>query len=595
MGVPGRIGDIQPFAELARGGATVVYKARQESLDRTVLLKVLRSEFVRDEEMADRFEEEARLIARIQHPNVVTIHEFGRSEEGPYFVTEFVEGVDLEQLLEREEPLPLDVAVGLVVQAARGLGAAHRREILHRDVKPANLLLSTEGRVKLTDFGLAASIVQQAGSSSVSGTPGYIAPELIRGESPSPASDLFGLGAVLYEAVTGRPAFPGSSTSEHLDAALNRDPLARVEMSRRLPSPLRSILGELLEKDPERRIANASKAERRLSEVGVAVGLAGPEDLAAYLADPQRYEPVSVSPPERDDSEEEEPEENVAPTGASEWTGERSFRAMIDRRLRWLRQGDVRELRADPLVLAAAVLVLVLMGGVVWLAQPGIDRPAGVGSEQEPRDSVPPVSWLERPTLLIRSEPLALVDTGWVGEVAAAHEGAIEPGGAREEREARSGDRRSARRPSASATLRIRARPAADSLQVDGRTVGGTEGPITLEAGVHEIRVFRAPYPPVVDTLRLRSGSEEVLNVDFRRQVGWLVVEVNPWGVIFVDGTRRDTVPAPNTPNPITYMLSPGDHDLLVRNPESGRSDSVSVVLAPGDSVRRTFDLRPLP
>ncbi|RMF60821.1 MAG: serine/threonine protein kinase, partial [Bacteroidetes bacterium] len=149
------IGDFQPFAELARRPATIVYKAYQSSLERFVLLKVLRPEYARDEDLARRFEAEARLLARIQHPNVVAVYACGRHGEHLYLAAEYVEGTDLAALL-RHGPLPPALALYVAREAARGLQAAHAQGILHRDLKPGNILVALDGQVKLTDFGMAS-------------------------------------------------------------------------------------------------------------------------------------------------------------------------------------------------------------------------------------------------------------------------------------------------------------------------------------------------------------------------------------------------------------------------------------------------------
>ena len=158
MGDRRPVGDVQPFAELYRSATTVVFKGYQQSLDRFVLLKRLRPEAGLDERIAQRFQDEARLIARVQHPNVVAIHAYGEDEISAYLIGEFIDGPDLQSLLERGA-LPVELAVFILREAARGLGAAHDRGIVHRDIKPGNILISYEGQVKVADFGMASFMV----------------------------------------------------------------------------------------------------------------------------------------------------------------------------------------------------------------------------------------------------------------------------------------------------------------------------------------------------------------------------------------------------------------------------------------------------
>ena len=240
---PEKIADIQPFAELARSATTVVYKGYQRSLGRFVLLKVLQPGLGHDDERVLRFEAEARLIAQVQHPNVVAIYAAGYDDGQAYLAAEFVEGVDGRELVARG-PLPPELAVFIVLEVARGLQAAHAHGILHRDLKPSNILISHAGQVKLTDFGMASLADDEAGG-EVRGTSGYLAPELVRGEPPTEASDLFSLGVTFYEALAGRAAFTGADTGALLDAVLHEPPRAGLT-----PVPI------------------DSETERRLRELG---------------------------------------------------------------------------------------------------------------------------------------------------------------------------------------------------------------------------------------------------------------------------------------------------------------------------------------
>ena len=168
MGVPGRVGDIQPFAALHEGALTAVYKAYQPSERRFVLLKVLHADYAHDEDVAARFENEAHLVARIDHPNVVPVYDWGETEGRPFLVAEFVEGSDLRGVLETG-PLPTGLACWILLEVARGLAAAHESGILHRDIKPANILLGldgTDGRAAASHLDAAVrSVYRKAGGS----------------------------------------------------------------------------------------------------------------------------------------------------------------------------------------------------------------------------------------------------------------------------------------------------------------------------------------------------------------------------------------------------------------------------------------------
>ena len=198
---------------LGHGGMASVYLAHDGELDRPVALKLLAESLAGDAAFRERFFREARLAARLSHPNVVSVYDAGETEAGrPYIVMEYVEGTTLEG----RGPLPADEAVALVVQACRGLAHAHAAGLVHRDVKPHNLLLRTDGSLKVADFGIARAVegtaLTQVGT--VLGTAAYLAPEQAAGEEVTAAADVYALGAVLYELLTGRPPYEPDSLAE---------------------------------------------------------------------------------------------------------------------------------------------------------------------------------------------------------------------------------------------------------------------------------------------------------------------------------------------------------------------------------------------
>lgn len=244
---------------------TTVYKGYQPSLDRFVLLKVLKPSFSTDVDLLRRFEQEARLLARISHPNVATVYACGREDERAYLVTEFVEGGDLRAALDEEGALPVERAVETALQAARGLRAAHDQGVLHRDLKPANILLAEGGRVKLTDFGMA-SLAGAGTDAELRGTPAYLAPELYRGQEPSAASDLFAFGATFYAMLSGRDAFGGPDTGAVADTVLHFDPMPSLAFHADPPSGITAILAALLAKDPAARYTGADELIEELEK-----------------------------------------------------------------------------------------------------------------------------------------------------------------------------------------------------------------------------------------------------------------------------------------------------------------------------------------
>jgi serine/threonine protein kinase len=258
---------------LGRGGMGRVYKARQINLQRVVALKVILAGEDADDEQLARFRDEARAIARLQHPNIVQIYEVGEQDGHPYFSLELVEGGSLADQL-RGTSLPASRAVQLVETLARAVHVAHQQGVIHRDLKPANILLappsfmtglagSMEGWVpKITDFGLAKKRDESTGltlSGAVMGTPGYMAPEQAAGRSRDigPASDTYALGVILYELLTGRTPFQGT-TMEILDQVRHAAPLPPRRLEPEIPANLETICLKCLEKDPLKRYSSAS-------------------------------------------------------------------------------------------------------------------------------------------------------------------------------------------------------------------------------------------------------------------------------------------------------------------------------------------------
>jgi len=204
-----RIGNCRIIEEIGSGGMAVIYKAVQESLNRTVAIKALKSSVARESQFAVRFEREALSVAALQHENIIHIYDFHKQGGALFIIMEYVEGIDLYDLLDKSSPLPADVAAIIAMQVARALDYAHYRGIIHRDIKPANVMVSKSGSVKLMDFGIARdqSFGDLTESGTGLGTPSYMSPEQILGDKLDFRSDIFSLGICLYQMVCGQKPF----------------------------------------------------------------------------------------------------------------------------------------------------------------------------------------------------------------------------------------------------------------------------------------------------------------------------------------------------------------------------------------------------
>ncbi len=272
---------------LGSGGMSNVYKATDLILERTVAVKVLAEHLSDDERFVARFRREALAVAKLIHPNIVQVYDTGVDDNRHYIVMEFVDGRSGAQILQRQGPVGPETAAEAGVQACAGLDYAHRRGIIHRDVKPGNLMFvggpvgGGEMTVKLTDFGIARAVEQtritQVGS--VVGTAAYLAPEQVRGEEATPATDVYALGVVLYQFLTGRLPYEGTTLAELAVRQQNEKPLPPSTYNEEVPETLGLAVLRALEGDPARRYASADELAGGLQR-----GLEG-EDVTLPLSE----------------------------------------------------------------------------------------------------------------------------------------------------------------------------------------------------------------------------------------------------------------------------------------------------------------------
>jgi tetratricopeptide (TPR) repeat protein len=251
------------LGELGRGGMGVVYKARQTGLNRLVALKMVIAGDHAGEGQLERFRIEGEAVASLQHPNIVQIFEVGKRDGLPFFSLEFVDGGSLAQKI-AGKPQPEQKAAATLEALARAMAVAHQQGIIHRDLKPANVLLTLNGTPKITDFGLAKRLEsdsQQTRSGTLMGTPSYMAPEQARGETHAigPASDIYALGAMLYELLTGRPPFQGATMMDTLDQVCRQEPVPPRRLVPKLSRDLETICLKCLQKEAHKRYANAGE------------------------------------------------------------------------------------------------------------------------------------------------------------------------------------------------------------------------------------------------------------------------------------------------------------------------------------------------
>lgn len=260
-------GRYQVLRAIGAGGMAEVYLARDLNLQREVAVKMLRADFSSDPEFRVRFLQEARAAANLAHPNIVTIYDFGEDPERVFIVMEYVDGTDLKTLIHRRSAIPRPAALELMLQVCDGVGYAHRAGLVHCDLKPQNILVSNSERAKITDFGISralATIPLDERQDIVWGSPQYFSPEQATGSAPSPASDVYSLGVVLYEMLTGRLPFEAvdSRRLAELHQAAPAPPPSQYDPS--IPPPLDQIVLKVLSKEPSARYRTADQFGRVL-------------------------------------------------------------------------------------------------------------------------------------------------------------------------------------------------------------------------------------------------------------------------------------------------------------------------------------------
>ena len=293
----------QLLEQLGAGGMSDVFRARDLMLERSVAIKVLHENYSNDDAFQQRFRQEARAAANLSHPNIVTVHDFGLDHGQLFIVMEHIPGKDLKTLLRQRGRFSVDEAIPLMVQACAGIGYAHRAGLVHCDVKPHNMIVTPDGRLKVTDFGIAralSTIMPDERADVVWGSPQYFSPEQATGEAPSPASDVYSLGVVLYEVLTGALPFTAPTSEELARMHLESAPIPPSEYVPDIPSALEQIVLKVLSKEPAARYRTADQLGRVLLRFGTqrderaAAALnMNPEVAPTY----QRSEPIPPPPP----------------------------------------------------------------------------------------------------------------------------------------------------------------------------------------------------------------------------------------------------------------------------------------------------------
>lgn len=273
---------LQDFVE--KGGMAMIYRGRDLMLERDVAVKVLRQDYSGDPAFRERFRQEAKAAANLSHSNIVTVYDFGYDEERLFIVMEYIPGTDLNTLLKKQGRYSLEEGIPLIVQACKGLGYAHRAGLVHCDIKPHNFLVTPDKRLKVTDFGIAralASINPREETDVVWGSPQFFSPEQAAGSAPSPASDVYSLGVIMYMMFTGQLPFQAKSAPELAEMHRYAEVQPAIELNPAIPSALNEIMLKVLSKEPSARYRTADQLGRVLLTFAAPENV---EDAEPFLA-----------------------------------------------------------------------------------------------------------------------------------------------------------------------------------------------------------------------------------------------------------------------------------------------------------------------
>ena len=399
MTEPWLLGRYEIVAELGKGAMGVVYRANDPMLNRMVAIKTINTEEAGHEGMAEyeaRFYTEAKAAGGLNHPNIIIIYDIGKSGHLVYMAMEYIEGRELRELLAQGQPLPVVQAVDVAAQVAEGLAYAHQHQVVHRDIKPANIMITPQGRAKIADFGIARmrSSETRTQTGVILGSPKYISPEQVVGKRADHRSDIFSLGIILYECLTGATPFNGEGLSALMYQITNHDPAPPSSANPQVPVMLDYIIAKVLAKAPEARYQSAADFANDLRECKsqLETGQAGAARVLATTRPIPLASQAAAAPSDQNTERESEEEVSTAPSptkgisrafdsqeatqrlmrqigadGTMEFVSTKSISATSISRDRALRPGEPQWGQRETMIFAATVVVALIIATAIVL------------------------------------------------------------------------------------------------------------------------------------------------------------------------------------------------------------------------------------
>lgn len=552
------------FAELQRSPWVKVFKAFDQQRQQMVIVKAL-MDLAAPSRVREQLLAESSLSQRLSHPNLRRVYDTGMRDDRPYLILEYVEGGTLAEVISPagQGGLPFEVCVWITKEVARALQALHGQGILHRDIKPGNIFWSMAGEIKLGDLGLAVEIDEA--QQNLAGTIMYFPPETILGRTATEASDLFSLGAVLYEMLTGEPPFIDHTASAILHRIANFEPTPVEKLRPQIPPELAALSRQLLAKEPEQRLARAAELLERLDHFERQYELRMTAQRAAsFFAQPEAYQAVKFESPPA-----------ALPPAVAALPAAPKKPVKLHRRFS-------RFAPASALIFAMISLILLNIQ-----FDHAASRPETTPVSEDPPEIVeaksPASHQHQVPAVVIQPEPVkpkqenispSSSDSSASMNYSSNHESIVAAADF------------DASRPEAGRSILIVSEPRAHVF-VEQDSLGAT--PLLWQPAsslhVSELNFSVPNFPPVRRAVVTAALESDTLYVNLYNEIGFLEIAVNPWGEIWIDGKAFDT-----TPLAAPIALAPGLHEVSVRHPRLG-IQTQRVVVVKGDTLQKFFDL----
>jgi len=510
--------------EISRGPVTTVYLAEQTALERQVLLKVLNVQWKNEHDLIERFRREAKISARLHHPNIVSIYDFGISGDYFYISMEYINGLTLAQFIRRHHPVPAVVALFIMREILTGLEYAHKRGVVHRDIKPSNILIQDDGMIKIADFGMATitDIPGLTEQGSAVGSPAYMSPEQALGKKLEANSDIFSLGVTVYEMLTAQSPFKGAHVAESIHKTLNENPPSLVTIRDDIPPWFSELIATMMEKEVRQRPQTCAVILRRLNTIKE---LPDQEMFAVYLRDSDTH--IFVMPSE--------------PVEGSRQAGQgKSF--------------------MRPILAVSAGLILLFILLFPWQRRAADNREGPILQPDNALKEIMSDDSSESAVVTGKQQPGTSVKNA--GDTISKTE-YLENAASSQNLSVKSRELTKEKNREIPAEFFVICTPWAD-IYINGKKKDTTplNKAILLPAGRYDLQLKNPAYPVFQTDLILRSAQKETLRVSLQGSMGYLDLRVYPWARVFVDGTYRET-----TPLSAPIALREGRHIITLENP----------------------------